>query len=409
MRRVAITGIGVICPIGTGKEEFFRSLSEGRSGIGPLTRFDTTTFDVKLAGEVKSYPPMPDDVAVIGEIDPKTTFAFHAAREALQDAGIKSLDDHSLLHIGASLEIFNLDLITAGGIPHLEDIARKLANTQVRMPLDMASRLICRHFGTPGRQLVNCSACAVGVQTVGHGFQAIRDGKYELALCGGFDSMINPLGVGGFQLLGALTTDNERGVTACRPFDASRSGLVLGEGAAMVVLEPLEKAMAEGKMIYAEICGYGSTLDAASLSAPDPNGAGAVRAMKNALAAAGVSPLAIGHINTHGTGTILNDETEAKAIRAVFDGCWERIPVAAIKSMTGHLIAAAGSLEIAACAYTLTRNLIPPNINLQRIGSGCELNHVTSKGFELECEYVLTNSFGFGGQNASLVLRRGIR
>lgn len=409
MRRVAITGIGVICPIGTGKEEFFDSLRDGRSGIGQLTRFDATTFDVKLAGEVKHISELPEDIAAIRSVDPKVVYAYHACREALQDAGIKALESDMLLHIGASLEIFNLDLISAGGISRVEDIARKLANTPVRMPLDMASRLICRHFGNPGRRLTNCSACAVGAQTVGHGFHAVRDGKCELALCGGFDSMINPLGVGGFQLLGALTTDNDRGASACRPFDTSRSGLVLGEGAAMVVLEPLEKALAEGKKIYAEICGYGSTLDAAGLSAPDPNGAGAIRAMLNALNEAGVGPSAINHINTHGTGTVLNDETEAGAIRHVFPDCWENIPVAAIKSMTGHLIAAAGSLEIAACAFSLTQNLIPPNINLQRVGNGCELNHVTTRNFKHECEYVLTNSFGFGGQNASLVLRKGIR
>lgn len=406
MKRVVITGIGVICPIGTGKNEFFRSLREGRGGIGPITRFDTSTFDVKLAGEVKSLTDLPEDISAMMKTDPKTVFAFHACREALQDAGINILDESALLHIGASLEIFNLDLIAADGIQQVEDIARKLADTPMRLPLDIASRLICRHFGNPGRKLVNCSACAVGVQTVGHGFHAVRNGKSELALCGGFDSMINPLGVGGFQLLGALTTENERGATACRPFDASRSGLVLGEGAAMVVLEPLEKAVAEGKKIYAEVCGYGSTLDAASLSAPDPNGAGAIRAMRNSLNEAGISPSAIGHINTHGTGTVLNDETEAKAIRSVFAGCWENIPVAAIKSMTGHLIAAAGSLEIAASVFTLNENLIPPNINLKRFGSGCELNHITAIDYKHECEYVLTNSFGFGGQNASMVLKK---
>jgi len=244
------------------------------------------------------------------------------------------------------------------------------------------------------------------VQTVGHSFRSVRDGRHEVALCGGFDSMINPLGVGGFQLLGALTIDNNRGATACRPFDASRSGLVLGEGAALLVLEPLEKALAEGKKIYAEILGYGSTLDAASLSAPAPDGNGAVRAMKNALNEAKLSPSAIDHINTHGTGTMLNDETEASAIRNVFSSCWENIPVSAVKSMTGHLIAAAGSLEIAASAFTLGTGIIPSNINLRTVGKGCELFHVTGKNFRHDCEYILTNSFGFGGQNASMILRK---
>lgn len=407
MRRVAITGIGVISPIGTGREEFFDSLREGRSGIAPIQRFDCSSFDVKLAGEVKRLPLLNEDTSDMINKDPKVVYGFHAAAEALADAAVFLSGESSLLHIGASLEIFNLELLKNCGIKASSDILRYLAtNPDMRMPLDTASRLICRHFGKPGGSLVNCSACAVGVQTVGHAFHAVRDGNYDMALCGGFDSMINPLGVGGFQLLGALTADNERGASACRPFDASRSGLVLGEGAALLVLEPLEKARAEGRRIYAEICGYGSTLDAVSLSAPDPNGTGAARAMRNAMDEAGIMPASVGHINTHGTGTVLNDETEATAIREVFAGCWESIPIAAIKCMTGHLIAAAGSLEIAASVFALNEKLIPANINLRKVGAGCELNHVTETGFRHECEYVLTNSFGFGGQNASMVLRK---
>jgi 3-oxoacyl-[acyl-carrier-protein] synthase II len=218
--------------------------------------------------------------------------------------------------------------------------------------------------------------------------------------------MINPLGVGGFQMLGALTVDNARGPRACRPFDAARRGTVLGEGAAIFVMEPLEKARAEGREILAEVCGYGSTLDAHSLSAPDPDGDGAARAMQAALDDAGIGPAAIGHINTHGTGTQLNDEVEAVAIRRVFAGTWERIPVAAVKAMTGHLIAAAGAVEAGACLLTLARGIVPPNPSLDKVGRGCELAHVTGKAAPFEGEYVLTNSFGFGGQNASLVLRR---
>jgi len=212
--------------------------------------------------------------------------------------------------------------------------------------------------------------------------------------------------VGGFQLLGALTTDNERGPSACRPFDASRAGTVLGEGAAMVVIEPLEKARAEGKRILSEICGYGSSLDAHSLSAPDPDGDGAARAMLAALEDAGVGPDAVGHINAHGTGTRLNDQVEATAIRRVFDGSWQRIPVSATKSVTGHLIGAAGAVEVGACLLALIEGIIPPNPWLERVGSGCELAHVTGAPAELDREYVLSNSFGFGGQNATLLLRR---
>jgi 3-oxoacyl-[acyl-carrier-protein] synthase II len=219
--------------------------------------------------------------------------------------------------------------------------------------------------------------------------------------------MINPLGVGGFQLLGALSTDNDRGESACRPFDASRGGAVLGEGAAALLLEPLEKARAEGRTILAEVLGYGSTLDAHGLSAPDPEGRGAERAMRAALADARIEPEAVGHINAHGTGTRLNDEVEAAAIRRVFADTWQRIPVSATKSVTGHLIGAAGAIEAGACLLALVRGLLPPNPWLRKVAPGCELDHVvgtTARRFD--GEHVLSNSFGFGGQNASLIFRR---
>jgi 3-oxoacyl-(acyl-carrier-protein) synthase len=223
--------------------------------------------------------------------------------------------------------------------------------------------------------------------------------------------MLNVMGVAGFQALGALTLDNERGAHACRPFDANRGGTVLGEGAAALVLEPLEKAHAEGRKVLGEICGYGSSLDAHHPSAPDANGDGAARAMDGALADAGIEPTAVSHINAHGTGTRLNDEIEAVAIRRVFAGCWQRIPVSATKSMTGHLIAAAGAVEAGACLLATARGWLPPNPSLDNVGARCELCHVVGEAAPFPGEYAMSNSFGFGGQNASLVFRRidGIR
>lgn len=218
--------------------------------------------------------------------------------------------------------------------------------------------------------------------------------------------MVNPLGVGGFQLLGALTVDNDRGASSCRPFDASRTGTVLGEGAAVFVLEPLDKAHAEGKKILAEICGYGSSLDAFNLSAPDPEGDGAVRAMLMSIKDAGIDVSSVNHINAHGTGTWLNDQVEAAAIRKVFAGFWENIPVSSTKSMTGHMIGAAGAIEAGASLLPLIFGVMPPNPNLKKVGKDCELNHVTGLETSFAGEYVLSNSFGFGGQNASLVFRR---
>jgi 3-oxoacyl-[acyl-carrier-protein] synthase II len=409
MKRVAITGFGVVSPIGVGRESFWDSLTRGVSGICPITRFDASAFEVQLAGEVKEALTMPEPVEMVSRVDPKVGFAYWACVEALSQAGIARFDGTTLLHIGTSLEIFDLNKVIYEGKPNFKAVAVNILkgiSPPLQTPLDRASGLLTQEFGRPGQSLTNCSACAAGAQAIGHGFRAIRTGHFELAVCGGFDSMINPLGIGGFQLLGALTIDNQQGARACRPFDSARKGTVLGEGAAIFVLEPLEKAKAEGKEILGEMVGYGSTLDAYSLSAPDPDGDGAARTMLMALKDAGIPASEVHHINTHGTGTQLNDEVEAKAIRRVFAETWEKIPVTATKSITGHLIAASGPIELGACLLPLIRRVIPPNASLERVAQGCELFHVTEPGTPFEGEYVLTNSFGFGGQNASLVLRR---
>ncbi len=409
MARAAITGFGVVSPVGVGREQFWHALACGRSGIGPITRFDSTTFEVRLAGEVKDELALPGDVARVAADDPKVGFGYAAVAEALQQARVERLGRKSLLHLGVSLEVFDLRKTIVDGEPDFRLVAQRSLSpgaSPLQIPLDACTALIARHFGRPDRALTNCSACAASAQAIGHGFREVRSGRCELAVCGGLDSMINPLGVGGFQLLGALTTDNDRGAAACRPFDAARSGTVLGEGAAGFVLEPLDRARAEGKPILGEVCGYGSTLDAHSMAAPDPEGDGAARAMQAALDDARLPPEAIEHINAHGNGTLLNDEVEARAIRRVFAGSWERIPVSATKSVTGHMIAAAGAVEAGAGLLAFAHNLLPPNPSLTKVGRGCELAHATGEAPPFGGEYVLTNSFGFGGQNAALVMRR---
>jgi 3-oxoacyl-[acyl-carrier-protein] synthase II len=409
MSRVAITGFGVVSPIGVGRETFWNSLSQGVSGISQITRFGASTFEVQLAGEVKERLVLPEPVAAVANDDLKVGFAYAACVDALLQAKVESFADSVLLHLGTSLETFDLNKLLYQGKPDFKAVARRIFEGKLlplQIPLDTAASLIVEEYGQPARVMTNCSACAAGAQAIGHGFQAIRSERFELAVCGGFDSMINPLGIGGFQLLGALTTDNERGPYACRPFDSTRRGTVLGEGAAMYVLEPLEKAKSQGKEILAEICGYGSTLDAYNLSAPDPEGDGATRAMTAALSDADISASQLHHINAHGTGTHLNDEVEARAIRHVCAETWKAIPVSSTKSMTGHLIAAAGAIEVGACLLPFVRGVMPPNPSLDRVGQGCELNHVTAVGTAFDGEYVLTNSFGFGGQNAVLVLRK---
>lgn len=409
MRRVAITGFGVVSAIGIGRDAFWDSLAIGTSGVRPITRFDSRTFSVQLAAEARGMPPLPDAVSAVAADDPKVGFAMAACAEAMEQARLDRLPARSLLHLGTSLETFDLAKLVVNGSADLATVARRALGghaPRLQVPLDIAARLIAQEYGCPGLLLTNCSACAAGTQAIGHGFRAVREGEVETAVCGGFDSMINALGVGGFQLLGALTTDNERGPFACRPFDAGRRGTVLGEGAAVVVLEPLDKALAAGRSVLAEICGFGSSLDAYSLSAPDPTGDGALRAMRTALDDADIAPACVRHINAHGTGTLLNDEIEAGAIRTLFAGSWEGIPVSATKSVTGHCIAAAGAIEVGACLLALHRGVLPPNPSLDRVGPGCELNHVTQPRTSFAGEYVLSNSFGFGGQNATLVLRR---
>lgn len=409
MRRVAVTGFGVVAPNGIGRDNFFDALRRGQSGISRISRFDCRTFKVQLAGEIKSLLSLPADVQQLSSDDPKVGYGFAACTEALTDAGIERLDSQCVLHLGVSLENFHLEkIVVAGSTDFSAAVNRQMQRDAppFQSPLNTGARMIEQHFGRAGYTLTNCSACAASAQAIGHSFRLIRSGRFDTAVCGGFDSMINPLGIGGFQLLGALTTDNDRGESACRPFDASRSGTVLGEGAAIFVLEHLENARAHGKRIYAEIAGYGSSLDAYGLSAPDPQGDGAIRAMRSALEDAGLPAECIEHINAHGTGTGLNDEIEAAAIRTLFAHSWQRIPVSATKSITGHLVAAAGAIEAGACLFALMRGILPHNPWLEKIGSGCELHHVTSQDTPFQGEFALSNSFGFGGQNASLIFRR---
>lgn len=410
MRRVVITGFGIVSPIGTGAEAFFDALGRGCDGIGPIRRFDASNLEVRHAGEVKEAPVFAcEREQSLAERDPKVGFALTAAAEALQMAGVPAFSPDDLIHIGTSLETFFFrEFVIKNPAEQEEAFFRRLVTHAWRLPLDAALRAIQARYGMAGQAATNCSACAVGLQTIGQAFHAVRDGRCDLALAGGFDSMINPLGVGGFQLLGAPAAGEPLpGRAFCRPFDAGRSGLVLGEGAGFVVLEEREKALALGKTPYAEVRGYGATLDARGLSAPDPDGDGAARAMRTALDDAKLRPHAVDHINTHGTGTQRNDPVEAAAIRRVFADTWQNLPVTALKSMLGHSIAAAGSIEAIACIYTLRHGVIPPNIGLDAVGVGCELMHVGREAVFRETGCVLTNSFGFGGQNASLVLTGG--
>lgn len=404
--RVAVTGIGAVSALGLGAAATWDGLAAGRAGIGPITRFDASGFAVRLAGEVRgALPGLPDAVAAVATRDPKVGFGWLACREALAQAGIDRLGGDDELHLGVSLEIFDPAATVSSGRADFAAAAARVraGGPPIQTPLDSCTRLVAASFGVPARTLVDCSACTASAQAIGLAFRAVRTGRARRALCGGCDSLINPLALGGFHMLGALAT----GTAGCRPFDRDRSGTVLGEGAAALVLEGWDAARARGAAILGEVLGYGSSLDAVSLSAPDREGRGAQAAMRACLADARLAPADVGQLSAHGTGTILNDEAEAVAVRAVFADVWPRLPVTAIKSMTGHGIAAAGGLQAVACLHALRDGRLPPNIGLGTVAAGCELAHVGASGIRHDGRPALANTFGFGGQNACLLYGGG--
>ena len=419
MRRVVITGAGVVSPIGTGVPAFFAGLEAARAGVDTIRSFDAATFASRVAGEVtdldREAVPLDLPEAAALRRDPKSLFGLVAAREAL--AGGVLLADHAPrrrgVFVAAGLEIFHLqDLLghlVPGGVSAtslLAELQRHPALSRLQLPADLGARAMAREAGAEGYYSVNVSACAAGTQALGEALLAIRHGVVDAALAGGYDSMVNPLGVGGFTLLGALSTANELRGAASRPFDAARDGFVLGEGAAMFVLEEREAARRRGAQVLAELLGYGSTMDAYRVTAPAPDNAGTTAAMRAALADAALEPSAVHYINAHGTGTPHNDPAETAAIRAVFGRHAGDIPVSSTKSQVGHLIGAAGAVELAAVVFALQRQLLPATINLQQPDSRCDLDYVPHQPRRARVRTVLSNSFGFGGQNASLVVSR---
>lgn len=418
MRRVVVTGCGVVSPIGSGKKNFFDSLEQGQSGIDEITLFDAASFPVRIAGEVKDVD-VKDILSTFasGEFiisDRKVFLGLAAFKEAIADSGIGEevlAGGRTGINSGVSLEVLpiaefheNSDSLKE----RLKDIYSDLLKreTNLQTPLDTTNRIVIEKYKITGPGFVNCSACAASAQAIGHSFQVIKRGDAEVFICGGFDSMINPLGIGGFSLLGALSTRNELKGAACRPFDAGRDGAVIGEGAGVLIIEELEHALAREAKIYCEIVGFGSSLDAYKPTDPDPEGDGAAAAIEMALQSARLSPGKIGYINAHGTSTPKNDEIETKAIKRVFGQDAYQIPVSSTKSMIGHLIAASGAVEFTACLLAFERNLIPATINYEKRDPYCDLDYVPNQAREWQGEYILSNSFGFGGQNACLILKR---
>ncbi len=416
MNRVVVTGLGIVSPIGIGRDVFWSNLIAGRSGIGTITRFDASSFPVRIGAEVRDF----NATEVLEEFpraasvrDHKVLLGLKAAQEAIVYASLScaSLRDAALV-LGVGLEVLQLQDLTI--YAHAADMGQEMANALARKPdspllqtpLDRTADILGSRYGFLGGRYTNCSACAAGAQAIGEAWQLLREGECAVVLAGATDSMLNPLGLGGFSLLRVLSTENDRPQQACRPFDATREGTVLGEGAAFMVLETLAHASARSADIYAEVLGYGSSLDGFRISDPDPLGKGAVMSMTRALHEAGLKVNDIDCVNAHGTGTPKNDLVETAAIKEVLGRRAYEIPVHSVKSMTGHLIAASGSVEAAAAVLTLSRRRVPPTINLEKPDESCDLDYVPDGSREFDGDTVLSNSFGFGGQNATLIFGR---
>ncbi|MBX3470486.1 MAG: beta-ketoacyl-[acyl-carrier-protein] synthase family protein [Planctomycetes bacterium] len=399
-RRVAVTGIGLVTPLGDDPDTFLRRLLAGESGVGPITLFDPATLPTRIAAEARVATALRDR---------KVTFALTAARRALEAASACGSRPRGAgaVSLGLGLELFSMDDMARARAPGFALPEGQLERlTFLQTPTDLVVPLISRELGLTAPPRTHVSACAAGADALGAAFRLVATGRRDWMLAGGSDSMIHPLGVGGFCKLTALSTRNDAPTRASRPFDRARDGFVLGEGAGVVVLEPLDEAVARGATVLGEVVGYGSSFDAHGISEPHPEARGALQAMTRALDDAGLRPEAIDCVNAHGTGTPKNDPVEALALRRLLGDRLGQVPVCATKSMIGHLIAAAGAVEAIAALLCLRAGVVHGNPSLEEPDPACADLDLPRAAREHPQRHVLSTSYGFGGQNAALVLRR---
>jgi 3-oxoacyl-[acyl-carrier-protein] synthase II len=407
-RRVVVTGLGMVTPLGTGVQGNWEAACSGTSGIGPITKFDASDFSAQIAGEVKDFKSEDFmDKQQIRRFDIFIHYAVASARMAMEDSGLK-IDASNAHRVGC---ITGSGL---GGLSMLEHYHRVLLEQGPRrispffipgMIANMAPGLIAIEFGAKGPNLSIETACAASCHAVGEGFRLIREGIADAMLAGGSEAVVTPLALGGFCSMRALSTRNHEPEKASRPFDADRDGFVMGEGAGILVLEELNRARERGAHIYAEVVGYGLTGDAYHVSAPDPEGEGAINCMKTALAYAGLKAEDVDYINAHGTSTKLNDLSENKAVKAVFGEHAYKLAISSTKSMTGHLLGGAGGIEAIFTALTIKHGIIPPTINYETPDPECDLDYVPNVARKQKVKVAMSNSFGFGGTNGCVVLR----
>jgi len=408
-RRVVVTGIGLVIPTGIGVETAWKNVCEGKTGIGPLTRFDANGFETKIAGEVRNFnPELYIDKKEIKKMDLFIQYAIAATKEALDDARLAITPENSEeigVIVGTGL----------GGLPSIEKYHKVLLEkgpsriTPFFIPMliaNLASGQIAILFGPKGPNTCVVTACATGAHSIGDAFRAIVYGDAEAMIAGGTEANITPLTISGFNAMKALSTRNDEPQKACRPFEKNRDGFVIAEGAGILVLEELQFALNRNAKIYAELVGYGYTGDAYHITAPSPDGDGAVRCMKMAVKDAGLKPENVDYINAHGTSTPLNDLTETLAIKKVFGDHAKKIPVSATKSMTGHLLGAAGSTEAIFTILSIRDGIMPPTLNYEEPDPQCDLDYVPNVARRKPLKVAMSNAFGFGGTNAALVFKK---
>ncbi len=408
-RRVVITGLGVVSPVGSSVEKFWENITAGKSGIGRITKFNPEGFPVQIAGEVKDFNPSDYfDRKEARRTDPFIQFAVGAATQAVKSARLDSADvDKERVGVLIGSGIGGLTTIEEQHSVLLNKGPRRVSPYCVPMEIiNMASGIVSIRFGFKGPNISVVTACATGTHAIGEAYRTILYGDADVMVAGGAESCITPLSIAGFAAAKALSTRNDDPEKASRPFDKNRDGFVMGEGAGIVILEEYEHAKRRGAPILAEIVGYGTSGDAYHMTAPAPGGEGAARAMSNALRDAGISPEDIDYINAHGTSTKFNDLYETMAIKSVFGEHAYKVKISSIKSMIGHLLGAAGGVEVVASVMAIRTGTIPPTINYEEPDPECDLDYTPNKAVKADITYVLKNSFGFGGTNACLVLKK---
>ena len=409
MRRVVVTGLGVVSPLGTGVDKNWAAVTSGQSGIGKITRFDASDLPTQIAGEVTDFNAE-DYIAKkeIKKMDLFIQYGLAAAEMALQDSGLE-INDANAERVGVLVGS------GLGGLPAIEKYHQVLQErgykkiTPFFIPMliiNLAPGHISIKFGAKGPNLSSVSACATGTHSIGDAYHMIARGDADAMFAGGTESTITPLGIGGFNVMKALSTRNENPQAASRPFEKNRDGFIMAEGAGILILEDYESAKKRGADIYCEVAGYGLSSDAFHLTQPAPGGEGAARCIKMALKSAGLNPEQVDYINAHGTSTHFNDLYETMAIKSVFGEHARKLMVSSTKSMTGHGLGAAGGIEAAYSALVLKHGIIPPTINYDEPDPDCDLDYVPNEARQADCQVVISNSFGFGGTNATLAFRK---